>query len=181
MVPPLKALADTTRLRITRLLRRFELTVGELSRVLDMGQSRISRHLKILTDVQILGFRPAGLHRLYRTLDHPLVRALAPLFEEEPEHSTDQSRAREILTHRDKHQAHFFSHLAGNWLNLRERVLPEGLLQTWLEPLLPQGGETLADLGCGQGDHLLWLSLRAQLTIGIDNATGMLDQARAAL
>jgi len=181
MVPTLKALADETRLRIASLLRRFELSVGELSRVLDMGQSRVSRHLKILTDADILGCRPAGLHRLYRTLDHPLIRAITPLLEESLAHISDQTRAREVLTRRAEHQARFFSHLADDWLNLRERVLPEGLLQTWLEPLLPEHLDTLADLGCGTGDHLIWLSQRARRVIGIDNAPGMLDQARNAL
>ena len=51
MADPLKihkALADETRLRLVRLLSQGPLNVNEIIDVLHMGQSRISRHLKIL-------------------------------------------------------------------------------------------------------------------------------------
>ena len=44
-----KALSDETRLRLTYVLERYELSVNELVSILEMGQSRVSRHLKILT------------------------------------------------------------------------------------------------------------------------------------
>ncbi|MFH1567541.1 MAG: metalloregulator ArsR/SmtB family transcription factor, partial [Gemmatimonadota bacterium] len=43
-----KALADETRLRLVRLLARGALNVNELIAILEMGQSRVSRHLRIL-------------------------------------------------------------------------------------------------------------------------------------
>jgi DNA-binding transcriptional ArsR family regulator len=43
-----KALGDPTRLRIVKLLENGELCVCQLIAVLNMGQSRISRHLSIL-------------------------------------------------------------------------------------------------------------------------------------
>ena len=45
-----KALSDETRLRLTYVLERYELSVNELVSILEMGQSRVSRHLKILTE-----------------------------------------------------------------------------------------------------------------------------------
>src|SRR5205823_2290309 len=44
------ALADPTRLRLLRLLERHELGVVELCDVLQLPQSTVSRHLKVLTD-----------------------------------------------------------------------------------------------------------------------------------
>lgn len=41
-----KALADETRLRILLMLLNQELNVNELVSALEMGQSRVSRHLK---------------------------------------------------------------------------------------------------------------------------------------
>ncbi|MEE3335234.1 MAG: ArsR family transcriptional regulator, partial [Candidatus Latescibacterota bacterium] len=41
-----KALADETRLRLMRLLGRSPLNVNEILSILQMGQSRISRHLR---------------------------------------------------------------------------------------------------------------------------------------
>ena len=45
-----KALADETRLRLLRLLSRSPLNVNEVIDILRMGQSRISRHLRILAE-----------------------------------------------------------------------------------------------------------------------------------
>jgi ArsR family transcriptional regulator len=42
-----RAMADATRLRILALLRRMELSVGELAQVLGQSQPRVSRHVKI--------------------------------------------------------------------------------------------------------------------------------------
>ena len=49
-----KALSDETRLRLTYVLERYELSVNELVSILEMGQSRVSRHLKILTEAGLL-------------------------------------------------------------------------------------------------------------------------------
>lgn len=38
-----KALSDETRLRLTYVLERYELSVNELVSILEMGQSRVSR------------------------------------------------------------------------------------------------------------------------------------------
>ena len=64
-----KALSDPTRLRLLRLLERFELNVNEIMRVMDMGQSRISRHLKILTDSGLVTVRREGQWAYYRSDD----------------------------------------------------------------------------------------------------------------
>src|SRR5205085_10990353 len=55
-----QALADPTRLRILALLRRMELSVGELAQVLGQSQPRVSRHLKILADAGVLERRKEG-------------------------------------------------------------------------------------------------------------------------
>ena len=49
----LQALADPTRLRILALLRRMELSVGELAILLDQSQPRVSRHVRILADAGV--------------------------------------------------------------------------------------------------------------------------------
>ena len=54
----LKALADETRLRLALVLFHYELSVNELVALLGMGQSRISRHLKILTEA-LMSMSPA--------------------------------------------------------------------------------------------------------------------------
>ena len=49
-----KTLSDPTRVRILALLEREELAVQELMDVLGMAQSRVSRHLAILREANLL-------------------------------------------------------------------------------------------------------------------------------
>src|SRR5471030_3014667 len=62
----LASLADTTRSRILLLLDRHELTVSELCSVLQLPQSTVSRHLKLLTDDGWLVARGEGTSRFYK-------------------------------------------------------------------------------------------------------------------
>jgi ArsR family transcriptional regulator len=62
----LSALSDATRSRLLLLLDRHELTVSELCSILQLPQSTVSRHLKILGDEGFIQSRPQGTNRLYR-------------------------------------------------------------------------------------------------------------------
>jgi len=66
--PGLGPLADGTRLRLLRLLERHELGVVELCDVLQLPQSTVSRHLKVLHDQKWVRGRRQGTTHLYRTL-----------------------------------------------------------------------------------------------------------------
>jgi len=60
-----KALSDETRLRILNILLERECCVCEVMQVLDITQSRASRHLISLTDAGFLKFRRQGLWAMY--------------------------------------------------------------------------------------------------------------------
>src|SRR5687768_15262870 len=62
----MSALADTTRSRLLLVLERHELTVGELCAVLQLPQSTVSRHLKLLSDEGWVASRAEGTSRRYR-------------------------------------------------------------------------------------------------------------------
>ena len=62
----MESLADPTRLRLLRLLERHELGVGDLCDVLQMPQSTVSRHLKILADQGWTHSHREGTANLYR-------------------------------------------------------------------------------------------------------------------
>src|ERR1700689_1225182 len=64
----LGSLADSTRLRLLRLVERQELGVAELCDILQMPQSTVSRHLKVLSDLGWVRNRKEGTAHLYRTL-----------------------------------------------------------------------------------------------------------------
>src|SRR5260370_9559565 len=61
----LTALADPTRSRLLLLLDRHELTVGELCISLQLPQSTVSRHLKVLGDDGWVDARGEGTSRFY--------------------------------------------------------------------------------------------------------------------
>ncbi len=65
-----KALSDPTRLRLLFILEHFELNVNEIVSVVDMVQSEVSRHLKILRD--------AGLWSHARTAASFIIRRTKP-------------------------------------------------------------------------------------------------------
>jgi len=56
----LRALSDATRLRIVALLEHDELSVNELQEVTRLGQSRISTHLGLLADCDLVKSRREG-------------------------------------------------------------------------------------------------------------------------
>src|ERR1700740_1187599 len=61
----LQALADPARLRIVEAMRAGECTVGEVAARMDIHQSGVSRHLRILAEAGIVQMRPDGQKRLY--------------------------------------------------------------------------------------------------------------------
>ncbi len=60
MLNIMRALADPTRLRIVLLIRRLELSVGEVVQILGQSQPRVSRHIRILDEAGIAERRKEG-------------------------------------------------------------------------------------------------------------------------
>lgn len=65
-VKVLKALADPTRLRVMLLLRVRELCVCELTYILEMEQSRVSHHMRILREAGLVEDLRQGRWMVYR-------------------------------------------------------------------------------------------------------------------
>jgi DNA-binding transcriptional ArsR family regulator len=60
-----QALGDPTRLRILEAMKSGECAVGEIVERMDIRQSGVSRHLRILTEAGIVQARRDGQRRLY--------------------------------------------------------------------------------------------------------------------
>ena len=58
-------LADPTRRRLVEALRGGERSVGELVKMVDIGQPGVSRQLAILQEARFVTVRPDGRRRLY--------------------------------------------------------------------------------------------------------------------
>lgn len=70
-----QALADPTRRRLVEALRGGERAVNDLVDRMDIHQSGVSRHLRILQEAGFVQVRPAGQQRLYSLRPEPF-RAL---------------------------------------------------------------------------------------------------------
>jgi len=69
----LQILADPTRFSIVEALVGGEQAVGDLVRVVDVDQSGVSRHLRILGEAGFVEMRPDGARRLYSLRPEPFL------------------------------------------------------------------------------------------------------------
>ena len=177
-----KALSDETRLRLVHVLGKYELNVNELTTLLGMGQSRVSRHLKILAESGLVTARRDGLWVFYShgagaeaaALWGALVSFIDP--EEEP-FAGDLRLARKMLADRDVAARHLFNKLAEDWDRINREIMGDFDLPAAVLKLMPECG-TAADLGCGTGTVLAGLKLKAARLIGVDGSPRMLEFAR---
>ena len=170
----LRALADPTRLRIVALLERDELSVNELQEITQMGQSRISTHLGLLQDAELVQSRRDGKRTFYRLNQN--ADATAREFidvavrgaKEMPEHTRDRVNLRRILARRADQQQLYFNQIAGRF----DRSYGPG--RSWqafgqmLLRVLP--ALVVADLGAGEGLLSELLARRCKKVIAVDNS-----------
>ncbi|MGM0470725.1 MAG: ArsR/SmtB family transcription factor [Bacillota bacterium] len=71
-----KALAHPTRIQILNLLEEGELCVCEIYEDLELNQSNISQHLKVLKDQDLVESRKEGVKVLYQIKDEEVMRLL---------------------------------------------------------------------------------------------------------
>jgi DNA-binding transcriptional ArsR family regulator len=60
-----QALSDPARLRIVEVMKSGECSVGDIVDRMEIQQSGVSRHLRILAEAGIVQMRPDGQKRLY--------------------------------------------------------------------------------------------------------------------
>lgn len=176
-----KSLADITRIRLLNILLHHELSVNEIVGLMGMGQSRISRHLKILTESGLLACRRDGVWAFYSTVSEGAARefieAVGYLFDDDPVFSSDLAQAARILEERKQTTTRFFNTIAPEWDLLKLTILGDFDLNAAICKTMGRCG-IVADLGCGTGDLLLRLKESAGRAIGVDSSARMLDEAR---
>jgi DNA-binding transcriptional ArsR family regulator len=72
-ISPFEALADPARRRIVEALQAGERPVGDIVAELDIHQSGVSRHLRILLEAGFVKVRPQGQQRLYSLRPEPFA------------------------------------------------------------------------------------------------------------
>jgi ArsR family transcriptional regulator len=181
MLNTLKALADPCRLRLTAVLLAGEFTVQELTAIMAMGQSRISRHLKILTEAGVLTVKRQGTWSYFRVGEaNSFFAAIRPAFESEiallPERSHDLNAVAAVLEERRRRSQEFFDQHARQWDDLARTLLPVPEYRQRLLDQVPRGGMVL-EIGIGTGGLLIELASLAVKVIGVDHSPAMLQEA----
>jgi ArsR family transcriptional regulator len=181
------ALADPTRARTLRLVERQELAVSDLCGVMQLPQSTVSRHLKVLADNGWVAARADGTSRLYRlALDglEPAARRLWALVREQtalsPAAAQDDRRLATILAERRSRSQAFFSSTAGQWDRVRREMYGDRFHLQALAALLDDGW-TVGDLACGTGQLAEALAPFVRNVVAVDSSREMLKAARQRL
>jgi ArsR family transcriptional regulator len=182
----LSTLADSTRSRILLVLERHAMTVSELCAVLQLPQSTISRHLKLLGDDRWVESRSEGTSRYYRTAaisDAWIDRLWAVVRESVaalPVADQDRVRGEAVLSARRTRSRAFFASAAGEWDRVRSELFGDRLdVQIALALLDP--GLVVGDLGCGTGHLTALLAPQVARVIAVDGSDEMLTSARERL
>lgn len=174
-----KALADETRLMLLAALLDDELSVGELSEVIQAAQPGVSRHLQALSKAGLVTSRKQGTATLYRlVVDDPLLEgAFGEELRRAASHRSLAGRVEKIVAKRKQKSQAFFD-AVDDWDNLRNELFDASVGFASLAPLVAPG-MVIADIGTGTGGMLPYLADISAKILAVDLSQGMLRKARA--
>lgn len=187
----ISALADPTRSRILLLLDGRELMVGELCAVLQLPQSTVSRHLKILSDEGWIVARGEGTSRFYSMMRSRLDAAAKRFWHivreqmssspaaVEDSRRLDSVLAQRVAARRNRTQI-FFTTSHGAWDAMRAEMIGSRTDLLALLDLLDEN-VVVGDLGCGTGHITEALAPCVGRVIAVDESGPMLSSARERL
>ena len=182
-VEALRAAGEPTRLRVLSLLAGEELSVMELSRILDQSQPRVSRHLKLMTDAGLIERFPDGARVFYRlTSDAPARRLIDTVLDvlAASAGDADDRRLEEVRRDREVAAGAYFERVAPQWDRIRSLYVCETAVEAAILKAAGDGPfERVVDLGTGSGRMLTLLGKKAKMSLGLDLSHNMLNIARA--
>ena len=180
-----RLLGDEARLRLLRVLAKQRLNVTELTGVLGLAQSGVSRHLGLLKEAGLVTEERDGGFTYYRiapTLasgEHALARVLAAQFDQAADDATvraDDARLQEVLRLRKEN---FDAHAGPDTRDARQLV-PGRSWAAWSRALgLLMPPLRVADLGCGEGYLTIEAARWAARVIAVDRSEAVLNRAKA--
>lgn len=180
-----RLLGDDARLRILRLLDAERLNVSELTSILGIAQSGVSRHLGLMKDAGLVEERRDGGFTFFKLAPGleggtngfgpiwPLLRSHFDTAASTDEGRADDARLEEV---RRVRKENFDDHGADG---ARGQIIPGRSWAAWaraLGHLLPP--LVIADLGCGDGYLTVELSRFAKKVIAVDRSETALVRAR---
>lgn len=182
----LQTLADPTRVRLVAILNREELSVGEMCDVLQLPQSTVSRHLKVLSGDGWVDNRREGTNQIYWVTERDWTTDRRQLWtwvakqqESSATSSQDFTRLSQILTERSRSEA-FFSSAADQWDKLRVELFGAQLDAFVLAASINDTAKVV-ELGCGSAPLAQLVAPYVAEVIAVDNSSAMLAAAKQRL
>jgi demethylmenaquinone methyltransferase/2-methoxy-6-polyprenyl-1,4-benzoquinol methylase/ArsR family transcriptional regulator len=157
LIAMLRAAGDPTRLRLLLLLRQAELTVSELIEIVGQSQPRVSRHLKLLMEAELLERFKEGSWVFYRASEQgkgaDFAGAIAAIAA--PESAileTDRKRLSAVRETRAAEAAAYFKANAAQWERIRALHAPEKDVEAAIvRHIAATPMDLLLDAGTGTG------------------------------
>ncbi len=187
-----KALADSLRLQILRLLRSESFGVLELCRILDIRQSALSHHLKILATAELVSTRREGNSIFYRrsflTDGDPYrdIKEAVFLQVDALELIPAQlKKIKQVQMERSQLSLNFFNKNAAKFREQQGLIVEHDDYHNTLHTVLDGLGLTsdmqVLEVGPGEGQLLSELAAKFDTVTGLDNSMDMLDRSEQAL
>jgi ArsR family transcriptional regulator len=176
-----------TRTRLLVALERQEFTVRELQQILQLPQSTVSRHLRLLAEEGWVTARASGASNWYRMAGRQLPDSARKLWQVVRGQATetaparrDAERARSVLAARHTRSRDFFATSAGQWDRVRGELFGRAAtVAPFLGLVDPEW--VIADLGCGTGLLAEQFAPRVARVLAVDESAPMLAAARRRL
>jgi len=180
----LRLLGDETRLRLLRLLAQESLNVSELTAILGVAQSGVSRHLGLLKDAGLVREQRTGTFSWYR-LDDALIDTAGPhsglwawltarFGTTTPATKADDVRLAEV---RRVRREEFRDHGGDGQEN--KQLVPGRSWAAWSRALgLLMPPLDVADLGCGEGYLTIEAARWAKRVFAIDRSPDVLTRGK---
>jgi ubiquinone/menaquinone biosynthesis C-methylase UbiE/DNA-binding transcriptional ArsR family regulator len=187
MVDTLKAAAESSRFRILLLLARGDLTVTDLTEILGQSQPRVSRHLKLLMEAQLIDRYQEGSWAFFRLADGETVGEflggmIGRVDQDDAVVARDLERMLAVKRKRQDKAAAYFSSNAVSWDQIRSLHVPDLAVEDALRELVGERPfQAMLDLGTGTGRLLELFAPLYRRGVGIDLSREMLTVARANL
>ena len=180
----LRAVGERTRLRILYLLTHGELTVKELTQLLNQSQPRVSRHVKLMAEAGIIERYREGAWVFLRLVEAGeaglLARYIAGMVPAEDEVvRNDIQRLERIRQHRASRAARYFDANAEDWDKIRSLHVSEAEVEKAMLSVVGDAKrDYMLDIGTGTGRILELFAPLAERAMGLDASHEMLAIAR---
>ena len=187
-----KALADHLRLQILRLLKNESFGVLELCRILDIRQSALSHHLKILATSHLVSTRREGNSIFYRRallseddVHGDIKKTVFENLDSLEIPSAQLRKIKQIQLERAQLSLNFFNKNANKFREKQGLIVEHAdyanSLLDLINGLALSEQAAVMEVGPGEGQLLTELCQRFENLTALDNSKDMLEKSRSAI